>query len=325
VEAEERAGAVRTERDYYQILGIDRSAGQAEVQRAFRSLAKRYHPDHNPGDPGAAQRFKEIREAYEVLSDPERRRRYDRASTPEPPRAPAGRDLVQDLSVSLEDAFHGTSRRLAVIRRITCGFCRGTGGGVCPGCRGLGVATRRWRWERETCSRCGGRGWLPGTCHACAGRGLREEVQVLWVRIPAGVDTGSRIRLSGMGDVPRPGAPPGDLYLRVRVQTHARFYRSGRDLSCWVDVSPVRAALGGRVWVPTMLGTRAVRIPPGTRSGTAIRLEGMGMPDLRSGRRGVQWVFLRLSRRDVEGLGPLELGWLRLHGWSREALLGLAG
>ncbi len=316
-----------TTHDYYRILGLDPSATPLEVRRAFRRLAHRYHPDHNPGDRLAAERFKEVLEAYEVLSNPGRRRSYDAAAPGQKRSHPdaessvhrsAGRDRHQRISVTLQEASRGASRRILVDRVLTCSACAGRGHGPCPTCGGSGMLYRLW--TRQACSVCAGSGFLPGTCRACAGRGLAEQTKVIWLQIPAGVDEGAKIRLAGEGDVLEPGGRSGDLYLHVRMEPHPDLYRSGRDVSCWIDLDLAKAALGGKVEIPTLAGPRLIELPPGVRHGTAIRLDGWGMPDLRTGERGVQWVFCRVSAVELEQMNPLKRGWLRLRGWTEPEL-----
>lgn len=321
-------------KDYYKILGVDRNATQEEIKRAFRRLALKYHPDRNKS-PDAEEKFKEISEAYAVLSDPEKRRQYDifgyegiqmryspedlfnrtifrdiftefgfnfedlfnrffkdftitfQRGAPTPER---GRDIETEIEVSLEQAAYGAEAEINIPRMRGCPRCGGSGaepdtGMVsCPSCNGTGrIQERRISGFTQmiritTCSRCGGRGIVPGEpCRECGGLGLVERRAKIRVRIPPGIEDGSRLVLRGEGDKGRYGGPPGDLYVTVRVKPHPQLQRRGLDLIYEAEVSFPKAVLGGEIIVPTLRGEKRVRIPPGTESGAVIRLRGLGI------------------------------------------------
>lgn len=325
-------------RDYYQILGVDHGATQAEVKRAFRRLARQHHPDVNPGDPEAADRFREIVEAYEVLGDPNRRAEYDlygRADVSAPlagdiweelagfgglfdaffggrtarrARPRRGADLRYDLEVELGEVATGVQREIAVERVGSCSTCGGTGsksrGGdrICPGCGGTGqrrhtTATPFGRMSTvSTCHQCEGRGRVvTDPCDECGGRGRRQTRESVSVEIPAGVEEGATLQLEGQGEAGELGARPGDLYVVVHVKEHEIFRRRGRDLHMELPISFVKAALGGTAEVPTLAdGPEELQIPEGTQAGDTLALRGRGLPDLRTGVRGAQYVTVRV-------------------------------
>lgn len=316
-----------TKRDYYEILGVPRDASEKEIKAAYRRLARKYHPDVNPGDAGAEERFKEVAEAFAVLSDADKRAKYDRGGheafgtgfdpfaggfdvrdfdfgmgdlsdlfrmftggaggRSRAPRAAPGEDIEFEIRIPFEDAVRGTTVDLRVPREGTCGDCggsgvrRGSGETLCPDCDGRGRRIeRRGAVQMATpCSRCSGTGRVPGApCGPCAGTGRRGTEERVKVRIPAGVGDGARVRVPRKGNAGRLGGPPGDAFLRVRVEDHPRFRRDGRDLIVDVAVGLARAALGGRVEIPTLDGSATISIPEGTRSGQRFRLRGRGVP-----------------------------------------------
>jgi len=318
-----------TERDYYEVLGVDRSATREEIRRAFRKLALQYHPDRNPGDKEAERKFKEAAEAYEVLGDEEKRARYDRygkegvagrvrgfssfddifsafsdifgeglfgeffgrMGRPEP----EGVSLRCEVSISLEEAATGTSKTIRIRRNEPCTDCRGTGakGGTafapCPACQGSGsvVQSAGFLVMRTVCGRCGGLGRVVKTpCQKCRGSGKVKSAADVTVDIPAGIEDGTRIRISGEGEADSPGGPRGDLFCHVRVEPHAHFVREGDDLLCEVPISFAQAALGAEIELPTLHGKAKVSIPRGTQGGDVIRLRGEGVPNMRTGRKG---------------------------------------
>ncbi|MGC1380636.1 MAG: molecular chaperone DnaJ [Candidatus Baltobacteraceae bacterium] len=320
-------------KDYYDILGVPRGASGEAIKRAYRSLAREHHPDVSSDKAQAEHRFKEINEAYEVLSDPNKRAQYDRfgvagngasgagdfgfgpgafgdifdmffgnvrgaaqqhAAGPE-----RGSDLRYDLEISLDDAFTGATREIVFGHLAQCDVCRGSGakpGTVvvpCETCRATGtVRTVRHTplgqmVTQSACSRCGGEGHIVREpCEACAGRGRRETDARLTVTIPAGVDDGSRIRIAGSGEAGARGGPTGDLYVYLRIEPHSLYRRDGRDTFIDVPVSFPEATLGATIEVPSLGGSVRVTMPPGTQSGTKMRLRGHGMPSVRGSSRG---------------------------------------
>jgi molecular chaperone DnaJ len=326
-------------RDYYEILGVGREASADELKRAYRRLAMQYHPDRNPDDPAAAERFKECSEAYEVLSDPEKRRSYDMfghagvgqtgqgfggfegfgfgdifdtffgggfgARTGR--RAARGDDLRYDVTVTFEEAFTGVEKDVDVARLVTCELCTGTGAQpgsgteTCSSCGGSGQVRRQAQSifgsvvNITTCPSCGGAGRLLRTpCGECRGQGRVERTKRLRVRIPGGVDTGSQIRLSGEGEAGYRGGPPGDLYIVVRVRNHPSLRRQDQDVVYELRVNIIQATLGDEIEVPTLDGPVMVTVPPGTQYGQTFRLPGRGMPHVRTGRRGDQFVVVQV-------------------------------
>jgi molecular chaperone DnaJ len=339
VTADEPAVAIK--RDYYEILGVGRSASPEELKRAFRRLAMQYHPDRNPGDATAADRFKECNEAYQVLSDPEKRRSYDMfghagvdAASPGSgfgdfegfgfgdifntffggatsartrSRVIRGDDLRYDVTITFEEAFEGVEREIEVPRLMSCERCTGSGAEpgsgteTCGTCGGSGQVRRQGQTifgavvNITSCPSCRGEGRiLREPCHKCRGQGRVEQRRRLRVRIPAGVDTGSQIRLAGEGEAGLRGGPPGDLYIVLRVRSHPQLRRQDEDLVYELPVNIVQAALGDRIEVPTMDGPAELDIPAGTQYGQTFRLRGKGMPNVRNGRRGDQFVVVQV-------------------------------
>src|SRR5713101_6164118 len=326
-------------RDYYEVLGVSRGATGEELKRAYRKLALQFHPDRNPNDPQAEARFKEINEAYEVLSDQSKRQRYDTfghsaQGTPgfdfggagfggindifdmffgataagrgrTGPRR--GADLRLDLRLSFEEAVFGVERELTIPRAEACKACQGSGAEAgtspqtCPQCRGSGQVRRATQSifgqivNVASCPRCNGEGKvIERPCKSCGGSGHRPGEKKVRVNIPAGVDSGSQIRLTGEGEVgPRNGAP-GDLYIVIQVKPHAVLKRQGTDVVYELPLSVAQAALGDTVEIPTVDGPESIEIPPGTQYGKTIRVSGRGVPHVRSGRRGDQIVYVRI-------------------------------
>ncbi|MCC6728804.1 MAG: molecular chaperone DnaJ [Chthonomonadales bacterium] len=328
-------------RDYYEVLGISRTASSEEIKRAYRNLARRYHPDVNKQSDAEA-RFKQINEAYEVLSDDARRRTYDRygheglnggpgsadmgfGGAPfgdifdmffgagqraggGPAAAERGDDLRQDLEVTLEEAVLGTQKTVRYARLESCEVCSGTGARpgtqaeVCPTCRGAGQVRHTQNTllgtfqTSTTCGRCRGEGRVVvSPCPQCSGAGRLRKTRERSLRVPAGVDTGSRIRLHGEGDAGLRGGDPGDLYVVVHVKPHEVFERRGNDLYCEVPISFARAALGGQIAVPTISGEDNIDIPEGTQSGSSFRLRDRGVPDISGRGRGHEYVLVRVD------------------------------
>jgi molecular chaperone DnaJ len=316
--------------DYYKVLGVDRKASADEIKKAYRKLARQYHPDRNPGDEKAEERFKEISEAYDVLSDAEKRRTYDRggsifagggAGAPDVgafgdilsdlfgtatggrfrggtrtrPQAEKGRDLETEVSVSFAQAVAGAQVPVAVSTAAPCPTCRGTGAEpgtspiVCPVCQGRGVESQGQGLFSITrpCTRCAGSGTvIEKPCRTCLGEGRKRELKRYKVNIPAGVKDGSRIRLAGKGEAGLRGGPPGDLYVVTRVSASPVFERKGDNLEVEIPITVVEALRGGEVEVPTLAGTKTLRVRPGTRHGSVQRLRGEGPPRLDGAGKG---------------------------------------
>ncbi|MBW1659746.1 MAG: molecular chaperone DnaJ [Deltaproteobacteria bacterium] len=325
------------ERDYYEILGVARSATQEEIKKAYRKLALKYHPDRNPDNKEAEERFKEASEAYEVLSDPEKRQIYDQfghdglkgtgftgfrgfedifssfgdifgdffgfgaRSRSGPTR---GDDLRYDLEITFEEAAFGKDVELEIPRTVRCETCGGTGAKpgthpiTCPACGGRGQVTRSQGFFSisTTCSTCQGTGQIiPEPCPDCGGTGRVKKKRKVALKIPAGVDTGSRLRLRGEGEAGERGGPPGDLYVVIHVKPHEFFERSGDDIYCKVPISFTTAALGGKVEVPTLEGVETIQIKKGTQSGEVFQLKGKGFPRLRGYGRGDEIIQVVVS------------------------------
>lgn len=346
-------------RDYYDVLGVDRSASEADVKRAYRKLARQYHPDVNK-EAGAESKFKEIQEAYDILGSREKRALYDRfghvgvgAGAPgfdfgdfgfggfgdigtefedifdmffggsrrrtRAERARRGEDIRYDLEVSLEEAVLGKEHELGIFHLKQCDKCGGSGAKkgtkeqTCGTCGGSGQVKRAQRTilgsftQVTTCQTCQGSGKvIKDPCHECSGRGVVKEKKTIKVKIPAGVDDGSRVRVTGAGNVGERGGKSGDLYIFIRVRPHPYFQRRGNDLFCKAEITFAQAALGDEIEVPTIEGKVSLKIPKGTQSHTSFRLAGKGVPSLSSFGRGdlnVQ-VFVNtpenLSQREKE-------------------------
>lgn len=305
------------QRDYYEVLGVRRDASQADLKRAFRALALRYHPDRNPDDLDAERRFKEVVEAYETLSEPDTRKRYDRLGplyrrdgrppTPEEVSAMLGRalgglfrkrgargrgkDLDLRIEVGLEEVLTGASRTITVARQARCKPCEGTGANPegrkkCGDCGGSGKSATR-RWLRSECARCDGRGWISTQrCARCDGMGHHGSEASFDVKVPAGCGNGQKLRLAGRGDEPPGDGPAGDLMIVIGVEEHPLFKRRGTDLFCELPVTYPQAALGADVTVPLLDGETTIRIEPGTPSGKQLKLPERGIPPIGGGRRG---------------------------------------
>jgi molecular chaperone DnaJ len=336
-----------SKRDYYEILGVARTATDAELKSAFRKLAMQHHPDKNRDDANAEAKFKELNEAYQVLSDTQKRGAYDRfghkafenGSGPGGPgfggdftdvmsdifesffgegrggqRAANGRergaDLRFDLEISLEDAFRGKAASVNVPTAMACEVCSGTGAKPgtkprqCPACGGIGRvrASQGFFSIERTCPNCGGRGQtIDDPCGACGGAGRVMRERTLSVNVPAGVEDGTRIRLTGEGEGGLRGGPSGDLYIFLSVKPHPIFQRDGADLFCRVPLGLTTAALGGEIEVPNLDGGRSkVVIPPGTQAGKQFRLKSKGMPVLRS--RDVGDLYIQVAVETPQNL-----------------------
>ena len=325
-------------RDYYDVLGCGRNAGEAELKKAYRRLAMKYHPDRNPDDKQAEASFKEAKEAYEILSNSDKRAAYDQFGHAGVEAGQAGggfgagaesvsdifgdvfgdifgnagrrgrtqvfrgADLRYELALSLEQAVAGDSVNIDVPTRVECGRCRGAGSepgtqrSSCNRCSGSGqVRIQQGFFSiQQTCSTCRGQGTIIASpCTECTGRGRVRKVKTLAVRVPAGVDTGDRIRLAGEGEAGRNGGPSGDLYVDIAIDTHPIFAREGQNLSCDVPISFADAVLGSSVEVPTLGGQVVLRIPPETQSGRLFRLRGKGVRSVRG--TGVGDLFCKVQ------------------------------
>jgi molecular chaperone DnaJ len=327
-------------KDYYQTLGVSKSATADELKKAYRKLAMQYHPDKNQGDAKAEEKFKEISHAYEILQDEQKRAAYDRyghdaftqggmgnagggagaggfdfssgfadifedlfgmggrgrqQSGPQ-----RGADLRYNLTISLEDAFKGKNENIKVTTAVGCDSCNGSGGAngskptSCGTCNGTGRvrASQGFFTVERGCGTCGGTGQIvKDPCSKCAGSGRMRKEKTLAVNIPAGVEDGTRIRLSGEGEIGPRGGPAGDLYIFISLKEHKLFQRDAADIHCSIPISMTTAALGGNIEVPTIDGGRVkVSIPEGTQHGHQMRLRGKGMSVLRSGHRGDMYI-----------------------------------
>jgi molecular chaperone DnaJ len=324
--------AVSEKRDYYSVLGVARDVEAGDLKRAYRKLAVQYHPDRNPGDHTAEANFKEAAEAYEVLSDAEKRALYDRYGHEGLQRggfggfrdasdvfsafsdifgdlfggggrSSAGADIEAEVELTLPEAATGATKEVVYRRRAVCTECggsgaeKGTAAETCPQCRGRGqvVHQQGFLMITSTCQRCGGEGRVVRhPCHLCEGSGMVLVEDRLQVSIPAGVEDGSTLRIGGRGEVSPRGGRPGNLYVAIRVEADPRFERDGADLHTEVLISFAQAALGAEVQVPTLSGDQALDVPRGTQPGDTIVLRGKGLPHLRQRGQGDLVVHLRV-------------------------------
>jgi len=314
-------------RDYYEVLGVDRGADDTELKKAYRRLAMKYHPDRNPGDTEAEEQFKEVKEAFEILSDSQKRSAYDQfghagvdasaggggfgggaggfgdifdsvfgdifgAGGRGGTRAYRGADLRYDLEMTLEEAVSGTEIKIRVPTLVDCDTCDGKGSrsgrapDTCNTCGGVGQVRMQQGFfsVQQTCPRCRGSGkTVTDPCASCGGSGKARGNKTIAVKVPAGVDNGDRIRLSGEGEPGQNGGPPGDLYVNVVVKPHPIFTREESDLRCEVPIDFATAALGGELEVPTLEGRVVLKIPPETQTGKMFRLRGKGVRSVRGG------------------------------------------
>ncbi len=343
--------------DYYDILGVNRKASLSEIKKAYRKLARKYHPDLNPGDEAAEKKFKEINQAYEILKDQEKRRQYDTFGTaggnfrrgkgftnfegfdftttgtstfgdifetifgsggryqaqpqerirrPEP-----GEDLRYAMNLNFLDAANGLETPIQIVRKEPCSTCKGKGikpdspRTACPMCKGSGRIQKQTGFMKfaSNCPNCGGSGQLPGeNCHGCHGEGRVDRVTRIKVKIPAGVDNNSRVRIAGKGNAGRFGGPVGDLIITINVSPHKFFKRAGANLEIVVPVTYLEAALGAKVQVPTLDGTTLLKIPPSTPSGQKLRLKNKGIVDPKTNNKGDMIIEIKIVPPPVKDI-----------------------
>ena len=344
------------DRDYYKILGISREASEEEIKKSYRKIAMQYHPDRNPGNKEAEEKFKMASEAYEVLRDPEKRGIYDRygveglkgtgftgfrgfddifsafgdifedffgfgAPHKQRARARQGADLRYDLKISFYEAAFGKEAEIEIPRSVLCEACNGSGSKPgtypiqCPNCKGTGQMTRSQGFFTisTTCSQCHGDGkYIPHPCKECRGFGKVRKNSKIQVKIPPGVDTGSKLRIRGEGEPGERGGPHGDLFVFLYVEPHDFFSRQGDDLICQIPISFPQAALGAEIEIPTLNGKKKISIPNGIESGEILKIKGEGFPKLRGSGRGDQLVQIivktpkSLTKRQEEILREFE-------------------
>jgi len=349
--------------DYYKALGVSRTASADDIRKAYRRLARKHHPDVNPGDKAAEDKFKKISEANDVLSDPKKREVYDKfgsysenlrdaaargagagagtaggvdfdwsnvftgggagaesnagggsfrdifsdlfsgagRTAQSRPQAQRGADIEVPLSISFEESINGLTTSINVRRSEACARCNGsgeagTGQVICGTCSGTGKVSAGGGFLRfdQSCPDCNGTGKRRQPCPVCHGKGVVPKFEAVRVRIPAGVDTGTRTRVAGKGEAGRSGAPPGDLFIVTNVAPHKIFTRKGDNIHCTIPITLPEAALGAKIEVPTVSGKAQLRIPPGTQSGQVFRLKEKGAPSLRGSTRGDQYVEVKI-------------------------------
>ncbi len=350
--------ASNVKRDYYEVLGVTREAGEQEIKSAYRKLALQFHPDRNPNNPDAEEKFKECSEAYAILADADKRAAYDRfghaavsgaggggfdptvfqdvseifgdffgfgdlfgSGSRRGSRAQRGPDLREDVTLEFEEAVFGTETSVTVRRHETCEECRGSGAApgkapvTCRSCGGRGQVRYQQGFfsMARTCPTCHGAGSvITDPCAKCKGEGRVLRQRTVDAKVPAGVEDGTRIRFSGLGEAGAHGGPAGDLYVVLHVKEHPFFAREGNDLHCVIPISFSQAALGAEIRVPTLDGEHALKVPEGTQSGTTMRIRGKGVPVLNGHGKGDLFVEVRvqtpgkLNKRQRELLQELE-------------------
>jgi molecular chaperone DnaJ len=353
-------------KDYYEILGVNKNAGINDIKKAYRKLARKYHPDLNPGDKASEQKFKEINEAHETLKDPEKRKQYDlygslgahanagagggrngsnfegfdfnssgnssfgdifetifgNVGDPRPHggrrgrQAERGEDLLYSMNLNFMDAANGIETAIQVSHKLACAACKGKGTdpgskqSTCPTCSGRGRVQKQSGFMKfgSICPNCGGSGVLPGApCRACGGDGRVETTSRLRVRIPAGVDNDSKVRIAGKGNAGRDGGPEGDLIITIHVSPHKVFRRNGHDLEMSLPVTYAEAALGAKIEIPTLEGSSLFKVPPGTASGQKLRLKGKGIVNPKTRENGDLYVEIRIVPPSTKDLKVREL------------------
>ena len=324
-------------RDYYEILGVSKNASQEEIKRAYRNLARKFHPDVNK-ESGATEKFKEINEAYQILSDPNKRSQHDYFGQAEGPGGPGfegfdfgeftdlfdvffgrerggrragperGEDLRYDLRITLEEAAQGIEKEIEVLHYSTCSTCKGSGAKPgtsptrCSACAGSGHVKKNQRTilgsftQIVTCPTCRGVGEvIPSPCPDCKGTGRGKKRHKVRVKVPAGIDSGYRLRVPGAGNTGSKGGPPGDLYAFITVEPHPLFNRDGANLYHRTEISFIQAILGDEIKVPTLEGKAALKIPPGTQPNTNFKLKEKGLPVLQGRGRGDLYVLVEIK------------------------------
>jgi molecular chaperone DnaJ len=340
-------------RDFYETLGVKKNASTDEIKKAYRKLARKHHPDLNPGDKSAEKRFKEINEAYEVLSDSKKRTEYDQFGTASFDGAQGfegfgaggfgpggadtadifsdlfgsfrheetslrGSDLATQLDISLEEAYKGVTKPITLTREVPCKTCSGTGAeasNTCSSCKGSGSIKQSRGIFRlsQPCPTCRGRGRvITRSCKTCRGNGSTVATETIKVKIPPGANTGSRVKLKGMGGGGAKGAPTGDLYIELTVSPHPMFKRDGNHIYVEVPITIIEAVLGGKIKVPTLDGPVTMTLPPGTDSGKKFRLKGKGIPNKKTGINGDEFALIKIvvpknvSKKAKEALEEIE-------------------
>ena len=312
-------------RDYYEVLGVSKGASEDEIKKAYKKLARKYHPDMNPGDKEAEEKFKEVNEANEVLSDPEKKARYDqfgfagvdpnygaggagggRRTNPNAPQR--GESIRASVSVTFKEAAFGCEKEVTIQRSEQCTTCKGNGCApgttpeICPDCHGSGVVQVQQRTpmgvfaSSRPCQRCHGTGKIiHQPCTDCGGTGAVRKRKTIKINIPAGIDHGQTISLRGQGNAGKNGGPAGDLLITVMVQPHELFRREGNDVFCEAPITFSQAVLGATLEIPTIDGQVKYDIPEGTQTGTVFRLRGKGIPVLNGRGRGDQYVTVTIE------------------------------